>query len=66
MLERMVSRECGAEFDDDLFGEDPSETIIRPLCGIVALDHVPVEDRLLHIHAAAPASTPPDVSRPPD
>jgi len=53
MLERMVCRECGAEFDDDLFGEDPAETIVCPQCGTVVLDAVPVEDRMLHIHPAA-------------
>jgi transcription initiation factor TFIIIB Brf1 subunit/transcription initiation factor TFIIB len=56
VLELMVCRECGARFGDDLFAEDPSETIVCPLCGTVALDAVPVEDRILHLHAfAAPA-----------
>ena len=53
VLELMICPECGAEFGDDLFSEDPSETIVCPLCGIVALDAVPVEDRSLHIHAFA-------------
>jgi hypothetical protein len=51
VLELMVCRECGARFDDDLFAEDPSETIVCPLCGTVVLDAVPVEDRILHLHA---------------
>jgi rubredoxin len=57
MLEHMVCSECGGVFDEDLFAEDPSETIVCPLCGTVALDAEPVEDRVLHIHmvAAVPA-----------
>ena len=35
MLEHMVCNECGAEFDGDLFSEDPSETFVCPLCGTV-------------------------------
>ena len=53
-LERMICRECGAEFDDDLFGEDPSETIVCPQCGTVALDAIPIEDRHLHVHHLGP------------
>ncbi len=57
VLELMICPECGEEFGEDLFAEDPSETIICPMCGTVALDAVPVEDRILHIHAfAAPPS----------
>jgi rubredoxin len=55
MLEHMVCSECGGVFDEDLFAEDPSETIVCPLCGTVALDAEPVEDRVLHIHMAAAA-----------
>ena len=55
MLEHMVCRECGEVFDEDLFAEDPSETIVCPLCGTVALDAQPVEDCILHIHMAATA-----------
>lgn len=58
MLEHMVCSECGAVFDDDLFADDPSETIVCPLCGTVALDAEPVEDRVLHIHVAAAAAKP--------
>ena len=56
MLEHMVCRECGEVFDEDLFAEDPSETIVCPLCGTVALDAEPVEDRVLHIHCRLPAA----------
>ena len=59
MLEHMVCRDCGAVFNEDLFSEDPSETIVCPLCGTVALDAEPVEDRLLHIHMAASAPAKP-------
>lgn len=55
MLEHMVCSECGEGFDEDLFAEDPSETIVCPLCGTVALDAQPVEDCILHIHMAATA-----------
>jgi rubredoxin len=55
MLEHMVCSECGEVFDEDLFAEDPSETIVCPLCGTVALDAQPVEDCILHIHMAATA-----------
>jgi len=55
MLEHMVCRECGEVFDEDLFAEDPSETIVCPICGTVALDAQPVEDCILHIHMAATA-----------
>jgi rubredoxin len=55
MLEHMVCRECGEVFDEDLFAEDPSETIVCPLCGTIALDAQPVEDCILHIHMAATA-----------
>jgi rubredoxin len=51
-LERMICSECGAQFDDDLFSTDPSETMVCPLCGTVALEAEPMEDRGLHIHAA--------------
>ncbi|HEY5388403.1 MAG TPA: hypothetical protein VIL79_10940 [Thermoleophilia bacterium] len=56
MLERMVCSECGKVFDDELFAEDPSETFVCPLCGTVALDAVPVEDRVLHLHCRLPAT----------
>jgi len=56
MLERMVCSECGEVFDDELFAEDPSETFVCPLCGTVALDAVPVEDRVLHLHCRLPAT----------
>ena len=56
MLEHMVCRDCGAVFNEDLFSEDPSETFICPLCGTVALDSAPVEDRALHIHCRMPAA----------
>lgn len=59
MLEHMVCSECGAVFDDDLFADDPSETIVCPLCGTVTLDAEPVEDRGLHIHVAATAPASP-------
>ena len=55
MLEHMVCRECGEVFDEDLFAGDPSETIVCPICGTVALDAQPVEDCILHIHMAATA-----------
>jgi hypothetical protein len=55
MLEHMVCSECGEVFDEDLFAEDPSETIVCPLCGTIALDAQPVEDCILHIHMAATA-----------
>jgi len=55
MLEHMVCSECGEVFDEDLFAEDPSETIVCPICGTVALDAQPVEDCILHIHMAATA-----------
>jgi len=55
MLEHMVCSECGEVFAEDLFAEDPSETIVCPLCGTVALDAQPVEDCILHIHMAATA-----------
>jgi rubredoxin len=55
MLEHMVCSECGEVFDEDLFAEDPSETIVCPLCGTVALGAQPVEDCILHIHMAATA-----------
>jgi Zn-finger nucleic acid-binding protein len=58
VLELMICPECGAEFGDDLFAVDPSETIVCPLCGTVALDAIPVEDRILHIHAFAPPAPP--------
>ena len=58
VLELMICSECGAEFGDDLFSEDPGETIVCPLCGTVALDAVPVEDRILHIHAVAHPAPP--------
>ena len=54
MLEHMVCSECGEVLDEDLFAEDPSETIVCPLCGMVALDAEPVEDRVLHIHCRLP------------
>ena len=62
VLELMVCRECGAEFGADLFSEDPSETMVCPLCGTIVLDAIPVEDRLLHIHALA-GQAPPDQER---
>jgi len=52
MLGHMVCSECGGVFDEDLFADDPSETIVCPLCGTVALDAEPAEDRALHVHAA--------------
>lgn len=52
MLERLICSECGAQFDDDLFGADPSATMVCPVCGTVALEAEPMEDRVLHIHAA--------------
>jgi len=55
MLEHMVCNECGGVFDEDLFAEDPRETIVCPLCGTVALDAEPVEDGVLHIPMAAAA-----------
>ena len=55
MLEHMVCSECGEVFDEDLFAEDPRETIVCPLCGTIALDAQPVEDCILHIHMAATA-----------
>jgi transcription initiation factor TFIIIB Brf1 subunit/transcription initiation factor TFIIB len=55
MLEHMVCRECGAVFNEDLFSEDPSETIVCPLCGTVALDAEPIDDHALQIHVAAAA-----------
>jgi hypothetical protein len=58
ILEHMVCSDCGAAFDDDLFAADPSETFVCPLCGTVALDAEPVEDRVLHIHCRLPATTP--------
>ncbi len=62
VLELMVCRECGAEFGADLFSEDPSETIVCPLCGTIVLDAIPVEDRRLHIHVLA-GQAPPDHER---
>jgi hypothetical protein len=62
VLELMTCRECGAEFGADLFSEDPSESIVCPLCGTIVLDTVPVEDRALHIHALA-GQAPPDQQR---
>ena len=61
MLEHMVCRECGAVFSEDLFSEDPSETIVCPLCGTVVLDAEPVEDRVLHIRCRAPEAAPVEV-----
>jgi hypothetical protein len=58
VLELMTCPECGAEFGDDLFAEDPVETFVCPLCGTVALEAVPVEDRILHIHAFARPAPP--------
>jgi len=49
-LEHMVCGECGEVFDEDLFAEDHSETFMCPLCGTLALDAAPIEDRMLHIH----------------
>jgi len=63
MLEHMVCRDCGAVFDEDLFSEDPSETIVFQLCGTVALDAQPVEDRVLHIHMATTAPAEPQAPR---
>jgi len=56
MLEHMVCSECGGVFDEDLFAGDPSETFICPLCGTLALDAEPVEDRVLHIHCRMPVA----------
>ena len=56
MLEHMECRECGEVFDEELFANDPRETIVCPLCGTVALDAEPVEDHVLHI--GVPARTP--------
>jgi hypothetical protein len=53
VLELLTCKECGAEFGADIFSEDPSESIVCPLCGTIVLDAVPVEDRALHIHALA-------------
>jgi hypothetical protein len=61
VLERMVCRECGAEFGADLFSEDPAETMVCPLCGTIILDAIPVEDALLHVHG--PGQAPPDQER---
>jgi len=63
MLEHLDCRECGAVFDEDLFSEDPSETIVCPLCGTVVLDAEPMEDRVLHIHVAAAAPAQPRAPR---
>ncbi len=63
MLEHMVCRECGEVFNEDLFAEDPSETIVCPMCGTVALDAEPVEDRVLHIHCRMPAAAESRASR---
>jgi len=43
---------------EDLFAADPSETIVCPLCGTVALDAGPVEDRVLRIHCRMPVAAP--------
>jgi hypothetical protein len=64
MLEHMVCSECGEVFDEDLFAEDPSETIVCPLCGTVVLDAKPAEDRVLHIHMAAAAPAALEARRP--
>jgi rubredoxin len=56
MLEHMVCSDCGAVFDEELFAEDPAETFVCPLCGTVALDAEPMEDRVLHIHCRIPAA----------
>ena len=63
VLEHMVCSDCGAEFDADLFSEDPAETFVCPLCGAVTLDADPVEDRILHIHAAATHQAEPEAPR---
>jgi NAD-dependent SIR2 family protein deacetylase len=63
MLEHMVCSECGEVFDEDRFAEDPSETIVCPICGTVALDAQPVEDCILHIHMAATALAEPQAPR---
>ena len=63
VLEHMVCSECGAVFDGDLFSEDPAETFVCPLCGTVTLDADPVEDRILHIHAAAAPAEGPEAPR---
>jgi hypothetical protein len=52
-LELMMCSECGAEFDEDLFAGDPTASFICPLCGTLALDARPLEDRVLHLHAFA-------------
>jgi len=62
VLELMTCRECGAELGADLFSEDPSESIVCPLCGTIVLDATPVEDRALHIHALT-GQAPPDQER---
>jgi len=46
---------------EDLFAADRSETIVCPLCGTVALDVRPVEDRVLHIHCRRPVAAPVEV-----
>ena len=56
MLEHMVCGECGEVFDEDLFAEDPSETSICPLCGTLALDAEPIEDRVPHIRCRMPVA----------
>ncbi len=38
MLAHMVCSECGEVFDEDLFAEDPGETIVCPMCGTGTLE----------------------------
>jgi hypothetical protein len=63
ILEHMVCRDCGEVFDEDLFAEDSGETIVCLLCGTVALDAEPVNDRVLHIHMAAATRAEPRAPR---
>ncbi|MCX6371693.1 MAG: hypothetical protein NTX16_01200 [Actinobacteria bacterium] len=63
MLEHMVCRECAEVFGEELFAEDPRETIVCPLCGTVALHAEPVEDHVLHIGVAARTSAGPRPGR---
>jgi hypothetical protein len=51
VLELMMCSQCGAEFGEDLFSGNPTDTFVCPLCGTVALDTTPVEDRVIHLHA---------------
>jgi len=52
---------CFEYSPEHLFAADPSEKIICPLHGTVALDAGPVEDRVLHIHCRMPVAAPVEV-----